>query len=306
MGRRRAFRADFVVVVDQRQLAVLVALEAVIGKSADLRGPAAGVDDQLDSGADLGGSGGFEAVEVLAELCHHLGRQVLAGLVVLGVVRNVVGLQAEGLADPVQGLIALGQAQGPHPAQQSPGVSDHADVRVSAELVLFVQEPQPVQEDRHVDARDGANVLAVVGPVQPQAVRELDDRVDVGLDGRAALAPPLGNVVQGPGLRGLPQPGLADLVEVDVAVQAERVAGPDVLVPLGLGGQAEAAEVLEEARGDVLRLMVEGAQVELGERGDLLGANTVAERSQEVVLLHHALSHAFLQAVEDLVHHSIG
>ncbi|MGW0316015.1 hypothetical protein [Streptomyces flavidovirens] len=86
---------SFEVVVDQLGFAVAVPLQAVPGQDTDLVRPPAGIDDQFGRGPGETEVVSSQGLEVIAELAHHLDREVAAGFIVLVVVRDVFFPQSE-------------------------------------------------------------------------------------------------------------------------------------------------------------------------------------------------------------------
>ncbi|MGW0316016.1 hypothetical protein [Streptomyces flavidovirens] len=103
------------------------------------------------------------------------------------------------------------------------------------DLSAFVQKEEAVEEENDVIAAEHAGVAALVGAVQAEAFPEHADRVDLPLKRCEGIrSSPPGEVVEGPLLGGLPQPGLGDVLEAEAAFHPEDGAVPRVLVPLGL------------------------------------------------------------------------
>jgi hypothetical protein len=106
-------------------------------RHADLVRAAAGVHQRLDRRVGLRVTSTQDA-EVVAELPHHLRRQVAAGLGVLRVVRDVLGPERELLGQAVQKLAGLGQPEAAHPVEEGHDVIAAEEPQLSA-LVRPVQ-----------------------------------------------------------------------------------------------------------------------------------------------------------------------
>lgn len=295
-----------VVVIDEHRQAVVVTGQAVQRQRADLLGSSAGVDGQLDAGAH---DRRAEVVQMGAQLAHDLRGQVAGGLGGLRLVRHVGDADREVLAQTRRWSSGPRQARGPSRRQHLADLTAGSDPPVDADGAGGLLVGKPVQEELHVGSAERGGDLPAVG-AHPQTLRQPGHAADVMADRQTGLErgrPPLGQVGGGPPLGQLTQPRLADLGERHGARLAEHHQIPLVFDDLGFGGGQRPPSV----RGDGVAQGAEGAVVgggdEVGERGDLLAAQLVAQHPQVSFLgLHAVNAAALLQPDEHLGDHQRG
>ena len=152
-----------VIVIDQHRRAVGVEGQAVEGQSADLVGPAPGVHEQLDAGANLRPARApFQAGQPGGEGAHDLGWQVTAGLGQLGRLRHIPGGEHEISAQPGRWLGGRGQAERANTVKHPPQVLADPNPPVPRDQPGRFQVGEPVQKRFDVAAAKGAGLLAAV------------------------------------------------------------------------------------------------------------------------------------------------
>ena len=146
------------VVVDQHGCAVGVVGQAVQRQREDFLGAAAGVDEDLDGGADLRGA---QQVEVVAQLAHDPGGQVPARFGQVGFGGDVVAVDRELVAEPGGRPARRGCTQLP---QRGYGLADLAAGQQPgqrADRAGGLQVGQSVEE--HLDVGAAQHRRVVVG-----------------------------------------------------------------------------------------------------------------------------------------------
>ena len=221
---------SLVVVVDQHRGAVGVAVQAVPPQLEDLFGPPAGVHEQFDRDPDLAARGpALEQRHPFTQLPHDRGGDVPAGLPAFGLGGDVTGGEDEVLAQPGGRAAGAGQPQCPDPAQDALDVPTDLGALFRAALAGRDQVGQPVEERFDVTASQGCRVGAVVGAVGAQALRQSGQAADqVGHHVAGAAPAPARQLIGGPPLGSLAQPGLTDPGEPQPPTQPEHLQLPHV------------------------------------------------------------------------------
>jgi hypothetical protein len=234
-----------VVVIDQHRFAVTGAVEAVQAQLGDFVRAAAGVDQQLDRDPQLATAEVLQQRKVIAEVAHHLDREVASSLGVFRSLRHVLGEEAEVIRHPMQRFSGAPQSHRAHPGQYFAQGASLFGSGLGAELAQADEIAHAVGERGDVQPVERADVIALVVALQAQALGELSQGIDAELDAdgsRGAAA--TGQVAEGPSLGGVTQPWLADPAEAQRPGVAEYGRVPDVLVPLAFRCRARQVDVI--------------------------------------------------------------
>ena len=242
--------------------------------------------------------------QLLADLPHDLGRQVPAGLAVLGFVWRVVAVDGELVAQPFRGSAGPGRAELPGGGEQLADLAAGQHAGELADLPGGVQVAEPGEERLDVGASQRGGVLAAVWALA-QALRQQRQAGDVvaGLVAAAAAAAAR-QVGSGPDPGGLPQPRLGDRGERQPAPVPEQRHVPDVLGGLGLrAGHAAPCVRDQRVHHALVSFPAAGRDRQGSEAGHLLAAGVVADRPEDRVVGLDALPGALLQPEQDLHGH---
>ena len=215
----------FDVVVDEYVAAVFVAVEAVQREVEDVFGTPAGVDADLGGDPDLGR---FEGVEVGAQHGHDLGGQAASGFAAFGIGRDIDAFDGEVAGQSGSVLTGPGQAQGSDSGEHLAHVAADHVALVAADPAGGFQVAEPVEEPFQVGTPEGGGIQTAVGSAS-EVLGQQPDVVDLAANPRGATASVVRQLLGGPPLRRVGQPGLGDRGERQPPGMTEDRQIPSVL-----------------------------------------------------------------------------